>query len=50
MVKYVLKNYLENLQKDESIFPMDSVHTGKKLVLKPGYPESKDEDKKKDDK
>ncbi len=36
----MLKRYLEQIQKDESMFPMDSVHTGKKAKRKFIYDES----------
>ena len=32
-MKNRLDRYLKELQNSESIFPMDSIHTGKKLVL-----------------
>jgi len=44
MDKNVLKKYLESIQKDESIFPMDSFPTEKKkkkkAILKTYYPET----------
>ena len=39
MDNYVLKKYLESLQKGESIFPMDSLHKKKKSkVIRTAYP------------
>ena len=38
MVNTMLDDYLKYLQSNESIFPMDSLHT-KKKVLKTQYPE-----------
>jgi len=44
MDNYVLKKYLEVLQKKESIFPMDSLHKKKRKVIRIAYP-IKEEDK-----
>ena len=41
MNKIIIK-YLEHIQTTESIFPMDSVHTGKKIsFIKYGEPDEK---------
>ena len=32
-MKNTLIKYLEQIQSDESLFPMDSIHTGKKLKI-----------------
>ena len=29
----ILEKYLKDIQTDESFFPMDSIHTGKELIL-----------------
>ncbi len=44
-MKFILNKYLKNIQKDESIFPMDSFPKKKKSIIRTVYPEQYDQEK-----